>query len=271
MRLRERATDLEQAVVVRIRAAAPADEHAESEYLHGLRAAIRAAIDFSFDSIEAGDRETPIPTDLLLQARLAARHGVPVGTMLRRYTLGSNQLNDFVAAEAEHDNTLTGCELRQILRGLAITLERVLIELEEEYAREPQERLDSSEARLARRIKRRLAGEIVDLSDLNYSFRGHHVGMVAEGDEAPGAIRSVAKAIDGRLLLLRAQEELIWAWIGTRNRIDSAHFYSWVGANWPARLPLALGPREAAAPRIIERYGCGCSNVCWYCVAGPLP
>jgi hypothetical protein len=242
LRLRERRVELEQAILTRIRASAPIDENAEPEYRHGLQAAIRAAIEHSLLSIELGQREIPpTPLALLLQARLAARHGVPVGTVLRRYTLGSNQISDFIVAEAEGDERLNGKQLREALGGLAAVLEHVLRELEEEYAREPQQRLDSSDARLARRIKRCLAGEIVDISDLNYNLEGHHVGIVAEGDDAHAALRSFASAIDGRLLSVRPQQTLVWAWLGTREKVDYAQFYGWVNSNWPPHLPLALG------------------------------
>jgi PucR-like helix-turn-helix protein len=149
LRLRARSGEIEQAVVNRIRASAPFDEGAEPEYLHGLRDAIRAAIEYGLLGVEKGEPGIPpVPTALLLQARVAARHAVPVGTVLRRYTLGCNQLLDFVAAEVELDGRLSSGELRQMLRELTIVFERLLEELEDEYGREPQECHSSSDGRL---------------------------------------------------------------------------------------------------------------------------
>lgn len=242
MRLRERVPELEQAIMTRIRASAPIDEHAEPEYLHGIRSAIRAAIDYSLLNVEHVEREPlPIPLVLLTQARLAARHGVPIGTVLRRYTLGYNQLSDLVVEEAERDRRLTAKDLRQVLRQLAVILELTLEELEGEYAREPQQLCASSDGRLAERVRRGLAGELVDLSDLNYNLEGCHIGAVAEGDSAPAAFTALAKAVDGRLLLVRPRTPLTWAWIGSHERIAPIEFNSRLRSTWPSNVPLALG------------------------------
>lgn len=243
-RLRDRFPELEHAVLTRIRAVAPFDDDDDPEYVHGLRRAVRAAIEYSLDTIEtSASQAPPIPEALLGQARVAARHGVELGVVLRRYDAGRNQLSDLILGEAEQDRRLQRAALRRMLREQTAVLERVLAELEVEYAREPQTRINSADALLAERIRRLLAGEFVNTTDLNYDFEGYHLGAVTEGEDAAKALRALARGLDGRLLLVRPGGNLVWAWIGTRRGGDRDGFDKSIASHWPSGVPLALGER----------------------------
>jgi hypothetical protein len=162
-------------------------------------------------------------TDLLSQARVAARHGVRLGTVLRRYDIGFNQLRDVIAGEAERNGGyLQGRGLRELLRELTFTLERVLRELDYEYSREPENPPLSSDARLVNLVKRRLAGEPVAVP--TYDFNARHIGVVIDGDEATQVLRAIAREVDGSLLRVRPDGGAVWAWIGSRRRADPADF-----------------------------------------------
>jgi hypothetical protein len=238
-RLRNRISEIELAIVARIAAAAPVDPSADPEYVHGLRAAIRAAIDYTLAVIERGERRAPpVPAALLGQARVAARSGVSLATVLRRYNLGSNQLSDFIASEAERDESLQRGSLRRLLKEQAVLLERILAELELEYNREPQDQPTSLDARRTRLIKRFLASELVDPSELDYDFDDYHVGMTTEGKSAVPRLRALARAVDGRLLIARPSSDVIWAWIGTRRPTDPVELTC---GNDPLPAPLSFG------------------------------
>lgn len=239
-RLRARFSEIEVAVFTRIQEAIPVPANAEPEYKRGFREAGHEAIRFMVDSIETGEAKAPsIPLALLAQARLAARHDVSLGTVLRRYGIGAHQINDQIVTEATRDPRLLGDHLQQILREQALILGRVLLELEHEYGREEPHRLDSHSERLADLVKRRLAGELVDTSILDYPFDRHHLGVVTTSGDSETRLRDLAKSVDGRLLLVRPDSDRVWAWIGTRHRVHADQLCA--GERLPADVRLSLG------------------------------
>lgn len=242
-RLRDRFFDVELAVLTRIREKAPIEENPDPLYLHGLRTAIRDAIEFTLNSIETTDsKNPPMPPSLIGQARLAALYGVPLGTVLRRYTLGAHQIGYLIAADTKENFGQFNGHLPRLLTEQAHLLEHVLQELEHEYMREPTQRPSSRDARLASLIKRRLAGEPIDTLELNYDLARHHIGLAT--DEREGmvqALKDLAKLLDGQLLRVSLPGGFIWAWIGTRSSIDRAQFERHLASLWPTRSALGLG------------------------------
>src|ERR1700728_4257129 len=102
-RLRARQEEIEQAVFARVREAVPeAADDPESEYVRGLRVAVAAAVEFGLTGLERGEGEpVEIPAQAVAQARLAARSGVSLEAVLRRYIVGHAQLWDYVMGEAD--------------------------------------------------------------------------------------------------------------------------------------------------------------------------
>jgi hypothetical protein len=218
-RLRSRRREIEQATLTRIHAVS--ETGTDPEYMDGLRSAVSAAIEYGIDAIEASeDSPPPVPAALLAQARLAARHGVKLETVLRRYLAGYSLLADFIIEESEGDG-LTDPSLKRLLRVQALTLDRLVVAVSEEYAREERARPRSAGERYARKVERLLAGELVDTADLAYDFVApHHLGAIATGPKAADVIGSLVKALDCRRLLIEYDASTVWAWIGSRRRID---------------------------------------------------
>jgi DNA-binding Lrp family transcriptional regulator len=246
-RLRARSTEIERAVLTRVRAIADPDETDEPEYLDGFRAAVPAAIGYGLAAIESGEKQAPpVPAVLLTQARVAARHSVSLDTMMRRYVAGREELDRFLVEEVEQVGPPRGVKLTSLLGSQSVVFGRLLAELGAEYKRESVRRGDSPQARLAERVRRLLAGEPLDTSDLDYNFGAHHLGLVAEGDQAQAAIRALAKTLDARLLLVRPGGESIWAWLGTRQLVDRDQLNLAIASSWPEGAPAAFGEAGAA-------------------------
>jgi hypothetical protein len=126
-RLRERRAEIEDAALNRIYAVSGPPPGGGPEYAEGLRAAVSAAVDCGLDGVERGERGAPpVPKVLLAQARLAARSGVGLDTVLRRYLAGHALLDDFLIEEAERLETLAPVELKSLLRSQAALLDRLL-------------------------------------------------------------------------------------------------------------------------------------------------
>jgi hypothetical protein len=193
---------------------------AAPEYAHGLREAVSAAVDYALTAIEAGeDRPLAIPAALLAQARLAARHGVGLDIVLRRYLSGFMLLNDFALQEA--DAAHRGSSAHGVLRTLSVQFDRVVTAVVDEYNREAEMRQLLGPERRVERVKRLLAGELLDTADLRYEFDAWHVGVVVEADAGASLLAALAKSLDRRLLCVSPQPHTVWAWLGGQRKVRS--------------------------------------------------
>jgi hypothetical protein len=239
-RLAARRPEIEQAVLTRVYAVTGPNESQDPEYIEGLRAASSAALDYAFTVIERGEERAPAPPPALLaQARLAARNGIGLDTVLRRYSAGYVLLTDFLVEEVEQSG-LRASDLQRLMRSEA-ALDRLLAAVGEEYTREASKRPSTSEQRHAERIERLLAGEQLDTSGLGYDFEGHHLGAIAKGPGAEEALRGLAATLDRRLLSVRREDGVVWAWLGSRRAFEIEELQRHLSATWPAQCALAIG------------------------------
>jgi hypothetical protein len=182
-RLEARRAEIEQAILMRFYAIAEPAADPDPEYAEGLRQAVAAAIDFGLAAIERGEkRAPPVPPALFAQARLAARNGVGLDTVMRRCCGGHTLFCDFVIEEAAQTE-LPHDILRTLLRAQATCFERMLSAVSEEHSRELENRVISSDQHRAERVRRLLSGELLDTADLAYEFRFFHLGIIAVGQE----------------------------------------------------------------------------------------
>lgn len=238
--LSARREEIEQSILARVHAIADPVEASDPAYAPALRVAVSAALDHGI-RVTTCPEETvpPVPVVLLNQARLAARNGVSLDTVLRRYFAGYALLWDFLVAEAEGSSPIRGGVLKNLHRAQAAAFDRMIEEVSGEYRREAVRR-ESSEERLALRIERLLAGEMVHTSDLSYGFDGWHVGLVAVGSDVTEAVRALADALDAQSLMV-SREDLVWAWLGSRRRVEPAEIERSVGTRWASAARLAIG------------------------------
>jgi PucR C-terminal helix-turn-helix domain/GGDEF-like domain len=216
-RLRERLPEIQAAITTRVYAISDPRDVADPAYLQGLKAAVVAAIDHRLGVLEAGERQAPaVPPVLLAQARLDARDGVSLDTVLRRYLAGNALFGDFLAEEAERGE-VPNSALRRLLGEQATLGDRLLAAVSVEHDREAKNRPSSPAERRRECVKRLLAGELVDRSELGYDLDANHLALMAKGEGVEELIQGLAKTLDRRLLVVRREEEPIWAcWLGGR-------------------------------------------------------
>jgi hypothetical protein len=244
-RLRSRRPEIEQAVLTRAFSVTNAGEPVDPDtldptYLEGLRTAISAAVDYGMEIIERGEERAPSPPPVLLaQARLAARYGIGLDTVLRRYSAGYVLLTDYLVEEAENQG-LRGVELQRLLRARA-ALDHLLAVVSEEYSREVQERPGTTEERRAERVERLLAGELLDTSELAYEFECTHLAVIAWGEGTQEALKDLATAFGSRLLTVPRSEEALWAWLGSREPLEMCALHRYASESWPEGVKVAIG------------------------------
>ena len=241
-RLRARRDELVREIFARVRGDAfgsAGDE--DAEYVAGLRAAVAAAVEYGLQGIEHGEAGLgPIPAVASEQARRAARVGVSLETVLRRYVVGHTLLEQFVMEEADRGETAGGplappaqrSALRGALRAQASVLDRLLSAIAGEYRDELARAGRSPERSRSELVRGLLTGEWPSGADsatprdvsreLGYDLEAEHIGVIASGAGAREALRELADRLDRRLLCVEWGESTIWAWIGGRRALAIA-------------------------------------------------
>lgn len=221
-RLRERLPELEAAVATRVQTISDPRKVADPTYLHSLHGALDATLEYALDLIELGELRAPdVPPAVLAEARLAARSGVALDTVLRRYLAAGALIGDFIADVADQADVSANV-LRRLLRRQAALFDRMLEAIGEEYSREAKSWPSSSAERRRECVKSLLAGELVDHSQLGYDLDAFHLGVMAKGQGSPEVMRALAARIDRRLLAVCREEEQVWAcWLGGREPVGA--------------------------------------------------
>ncbi len=245
-RLRERALELEAAIATRAYAISDPREVPDPAYLQGFAAALPAALEYGLGALELGERRPPeVPVALRAHARLAARDGVAVETLMRQYFAANGLFADFLAAEAERAE-VPGPVLRRLLAAQATLFDRLLAALSDEYAREARNRPASLAERRRECVKRLLAGELVDTTELGYELEAQHLGVMARGEGAWELMRELAARLDRGLLAVCREEEPVWAcWLGGRRPLGAERVVRAVGEIGTERVVVTVGEPAA--------------------------
>lgn len=220
MRLRERLPELRAAIATRIYSIADPRDVADPAYLHGLDGAVGAAIDYRLAVLEGGQHKVAaVPPVLLAQARLDARDGVSLDTVLRRYVADNSLFADFLAEEAERAE-VSNSALRRMLGAQASLSDHLIAVVSEEHARETANRPSNAAERRRECVKRLVVGELIDHSELGYDVEVCHLGLMAKGEGGKELMRALATRLDRRLLAIQREEEPVWGcWLGGRSSL----------------------------------------------------
>jgi PucR C-terminal helix-turn-helix domain/GGDEF-like domain len=251
-RLRARRREIEDAILAGVREAVPEPGGAAgAEYLEGLRAAVVAAVGFGLAGLERGV-EVPgaIPPEAVAQAQLAARSGVSLEAVLRRYIVGHALLWDYVMQEADRVQRLGRASgLREMSRAQSAILDQLVIAVTREHIAELQRATRSREQRLLERVRILLAGEHADAGpapagpggELDYDLTGQHLGVIALGAGGEAAMRALAQRLRRRLLWVAPEREVVWAWLGGRDALPAADLERACAAQTEGDASMVLG------------------------------
>lgn len=245
-RLRERLPEIEAAISTRVHAISDPREVPDPRYVQGLDAALPAVLAYALAGLEQGERQLPeIPPALLAQARLAARNRVALDTLMRQCFAASALFADFLAAETERAGVASGAA-RRLQAAQTSLFDRLLAAVGEEYGREARNRPAGAAERRRECVKRLLAGELADSSDLGYELEAQHLGLMAKGEGAEELMRALAPRLDRNLLAVKREEESIWAcWLGGRRPLDAVDAAAALAELVPAGVVVTIGEPAA--------------------------
>lgn len=224
-RLRFRSTEIEQAIYARVLGAVRDPiVGRDRAYQASMRETITAVVDYCLKSIELGSGwPESIPAAAAAQARLAARTGVSVGAVLRRYVVGHGELGQFVMQEAEVCGLSNhGSALHHIRRTQETLLEHLTASVEHEYDQERERMACSPRQRRAEIVQGILAGgaDPGDLAELDYDIHtSWHVALVATGAGA-GDVLDRLEAHFGPRVLLVLLDGAACAWLGGQQKLS---------------------------------------------------
>ena len=240
-RLKARRSEIERNLLNRLKSIADSDAITDPEYVDGLPAAIAAGLTYALEVVGCSERHMPpIPAVLLSQARLAARNGLTVDTVARRYSACRTHIGEVLTAEAEEAGLVERVKLSDLLRVQGVRFDELLCAVLNEYRRE-SDTLGAPEMRRLTLVRRLLAGESLDASELRYDLGAHHLAVIARGSGATSVIKGLAVALNSIPLTVCNADGAIWAWLGRSRPHDVPQIEELVTTRWPERLHLAMG------------------------------
>lgn len=243
-RLRARSGEIEDMIFNRVRSLSEPAEDADPEYRAGVRATVAEALDYALLSIERGeDWAGTIPAAAAAQARRAARSGVGLDTVLRRYAAGDRLVGEFIMEEAAQ---LPNAIMRQVLNTQGPHVDRLMASVAAEYMEELELMRRSPAQRLAERVQRLLAGDApLDAAGLDYEFDDWHLGLVVTGSRPDVAARTLAAGLSRHPLVVTRSHDSAWAWLGGRERLPVTEVEQYQAAGVLGDVSLAVGePRQ---------------------------
>ena len=243
-RLRQRFAEIEATILARIRALPDPYGEADAEYSVGQREAVTTSIEYALTAVEqGGDWSGPIPSAAATQARRAARNGVRLDTVLRRYATGDRLLGEFIMDEADRFSSRA---LRMVLSAQGPQVDRLMASVATEYMDELEQMRRSPKQRLADRVQRLLAGDgSVDSTALGYELDAWHIGVISTGPRAEEAVREIAAGVDRQLLAVPRGTGLVWAWLGGHRRLAVDDVERFLADHASADFSVAVGePRQ---------------------------
>ncbi len=225
--LRSYTPAIDQAICARVRDAIPHAGNQNPEYEAGLLAAVTAVVGYSLDAIEQGPEWSgPIPPATAAQARRAARIGVSLSTIQRRYFAGHREFGEFVTQEVERNGfSNNGQVIHHLRRTQEALLEHLTAAIEREYNHEQELIANSPEQRRLEIVQRLLSGELVESTEhteLGYEIHAAwHLGLIASGADAHEVVRAL-KTRYARKLLSVSLNGRVCVWLGAQETLTAA-------------------------------------------------
>ena len=184
-----------------------------------------------------------IPVETARQARRAAREGVRLDTVLRRYVAGNKSLEEFIVAEADGISSQVLC---QILSDQGPQVDRLMESVAAEYRHELEQTRRSSAQKQADRILHLLkSNSLMSPADLDYDFDIWHVGMILVGPNAEKSANLFAESLGYRTLSVVRDHETTWAWLGSPQQLVAVNLERFLTDDSPAEISVAIGePRK---------------------------
>jgi hypothetical protein len=229
--------DLHREILGRIESISDPRVPTDPDYAAGTRGAVFAALDYATALLENDESQPPpVPEAVLLHARLAARSGVALATVLRRYMAGFSLLSEVALREVK----MADADRNRLLLVLSMHLDFLLARIGEDYSVELESRRRSIPTRRAEAIQLLLAGMPAARSEIAHDWDAWHVGLVGVGSNVKEDLRLCFANAPGRLLLEEVESQA-WAWVSSREQLQPSDLVEPLLTSAPEQLVLGVG------------------------------
>jgi hypothetical protein len=212
-RLRDKVPELEETIYASVDSLPGEGGDSAPIYVAGLRAAIREVILLAIEAIEADDDgDRPPPFAALAQARRAARSGVPLETVLRRYAAGERAFLSAALTLAAFD--LSSEAYDAVRATLGATVDGLMAAVAHEYELEQDRLRKAPDDPRFERIRRLLKGEVSLEEIAGYQLNIWHVAIVSEAALDRNVFGRITRSGGVQRLVVGAERGQTWAWLG---------------------------------------------------------
>lgn len=241
-RLQLHSSEIRQTILDRLHAMAGDEGVKDIGYLRELEAAVSSGVEYALElAALGGAKVTPFPLPVLVQARAAARHRIPLKRVLRGYLAAKTILSDYVGKAAAKPPDLGASALRAAIAAHNAAFDQLVTTVSDEYEREESARCPTGKSQQADLIQRLLRAEPAEEGLLQYDFDCYHLGLVVLSPDAQPLLRSLSREVDARLLTTKASGSATWAWLGAIQPLDPMAICRWAERHWTAPAPFGIG------------------------------
>jgi PucR C-terminal helix-turn-helix domain/GGDEF-like domain len=220
----------------------PVPVDSQSEYEHGIARAVQGVLDYVLASLAAGSTAVePVPLVALDQARRAAKAGVGIDTVLRRYAAGDRALRRALAAELTGRDRSIGDDVHTLAEE---AVDRVMRDAAAEFDAETTRLSEMADPRLVMTLG--LLHEEIRVTELDgYVLDRWHIGLVTESAVPKVGLLRLAESLGGQPLLVDSRRGQRWAWIGKSEPMAAARVEAALMGAFQHRAAFGLGePRR---------------------------
>jgi PucR C-terminal helix-turn-helix domain/GGDEF-like domain len=250
-RLEDEIDELVETMLPRMRAEVPEyDIGSRPELRDAERASIYGNIRAVLGALD-GDRTLPdAPTEAMEEARVTARAGVPLESLLHTYRVGHAVIWER-ALDITEELAPAGSSRLAVLkigsRWLFSYVDAIASHVTMEYTRERDRILRSSIERRVQLVRDILDGATIDAGELGYDLDAEHLALVVQGPGAEAWIDELTSRLQRHPLTIAVSDQVVWAWLGARREFGTEGWRLMAGVSVPEGTRAAVGePRRAA-------------------------
>jgi hypothetical protein len=250
-RLEEEIDELVETMLSRTRAEVPEfDVGSRPELRDAERASIYGNIRSVLGALGGHRTQPDAPAEGMEEARVTARAGVPLESLLHTYRVGHAVVWERaldIAEELAPDSRSRQAVLKIGSRWLFSYVDSIARHVTKEYTRERDRIMRSSIERRVQLVRDILDGATIDAGELGYDLDAQHLALVVQGPEAEAWIDEFAGRLQRRPLTIAVSDQVVWGWLGARRELGTEGRRLLAGVSVPEDTCAAVGePRWAA-------------------------
>jgi hypothetical protein len=224
-RLEDEIDELVETLVPRTRAEVPDfDVGSRPELRDAERASIYGNIRAVLGAL-GGDRTQPdAPAEAMEEARITARAGVPLESLLHTYRVGHAVIWERaldIAEELAPDGRSRHAVMKIGSRWLFSYVDSLAGHVTKEYTRERDRIMRSSIERRVQLVRDILDGATIDAGELGYDLDAEHLALVVQGPGAETWLDELANRLQRRSLTIAVSDQVVWAWLGAQRELGA--------------------------------------------------